>query len=104
MTRQLEILTGMYAGQDEKGYLVMNYFYGTPVSYIKNHIKDAKKMYRKVFREFVSGWCHRQAIEKGIMDSGIPTEQGISKVVDAIKNHEIKPIPDYNRMCELEIE
>ena len=100
---QIEILTGIMAYNDEVNGFVPNRFYRATKEEVLEFIDGAREVYPKVFSSFVSSYCISKAFEGGIIkENTLDLEDG-DKIIGAIKNHDIPPMPYYLELKDFKL-
>ncbi len=75
--------------------LDINPFYRATREEVLNNYEYAKECYYKIRKGMISSWCIRECLEAGIIedDSLNYLVENNDKVLNAIKQHKIKPMP-----------
>lgn len=96
---QIKILTGLDHYIDEEG-LFMNMFYKRTEKEVLENIEKAREVYPKVFGAFTSSCVVSKAFEKKIIKENKFKIEDESKIMKAIKDHDIPMMPNYNELKE----
>lgn len=105
MTIQLKILIGMKVAQNDKVGLYINPFYNGDVQLVKDNFEEAKKIYKDLLPSFISAYVIRWCFDKKIiLNTSFKTViEDSDRILKAVNDGEISPIPGYQELRELVI-